>query len=84
MLSIKTIKFRLLLSLGILFLLTSIVLYWFLYSDSDRYVWLIHQPYPLSHIGGMHFSSFILGTPIIIGIAFIIFSIFVKFRKDKI
>lgn len=44
--------------LGLVFFLSPIVLYWFIHGSYERYIWIIHQPYPLSSFGGGPFQLF--------------------------
>jgi hypothetical protein len=44
--------------LGILFLISPIGLYWFIHGSYERYIWIINQPFPLSHFGGGPFQLF--------------------------
>lgn len=57
-----------LLGLGFIFIINPAILYWFIYGNYERYIWILNGPYPFSHFGGGPFQLFIYAILFIFGI----------------
>lgn len=68
----------LLLGLGFLFLISPILLAWFIHGDYNRYIWVIHGPYPFSSFGGGPFQLAMGSALLIGGIVSILLSLLFK------
>lgn len=53
------------LAVGTVFSLSPILLYWFIHGSYERYIWMIHQSYPLSAFGGGPFQM-VLGLGLLL------------------
>ncbi len=60
------------LAIGILFLLSPIVLYWWINADYERYLWIINGPEPFSNFGSGPYQLVLYGALILVGIMFIV------------
>lgn len=76
--SVKKFLSNLLLGLGIIFIISPFFLFWFIHDDYDRYIWIIHGPFPFSHFGSGPFQLFLFVGLFLIGIALILISCIVK------
>lgn len=65
---------------GIILLALPIIFIW-LISDYERYVWLINGPYPFSHLGGGPFQLWVMTLLGFLGV--ISLAISILFRKNK-
>ena len=65
----------LLLGLGLIFIISPAMLYWFIHGNYERYIWIINGPYPFSHFGGGPFQLFMSTGLFIVGIILIAISI---------
>lgn len=66
-----------LLTLGIILLIIPVIFYWWLHGSYDRYLWIIHGPFPFSHLGSAPVQLFLgiglfLGGVILIGVSWIL------------
>lgn len=52
----------LLLGVGILGLASPIALYWWIHGDYNRYIWIIHGPFPYSAMGSGPFQLWMSAT----------------------
>jgi hypothetical protein len=59
---------QLLAGLGLVFILSPFVLYWFIHGNHDRYIWLIKGPYPFSSFGSGPFQLFMYAAMFLLGI----------------
>ena len=66
--SLKSFVSDLLLGLGFIFIISPAILYWFIYGNYERYIWILNGPYPFSHFGGGPFQLFIFALLFIVGI----------------
>lgn len=66
--------------LGAIFATSPFVLYWWIHGNYDRYLWIINQPYPLSHFGSGPFQLFLFAILFAVGIG--LFTLGFLFRKD--
>lgn len=69
--------------LGVYFLLSPILLYWFIHGSYERYIWIIHGPHPFSSFGGGPFQLWMFIGLMIIGMTFIGASRLLKRKKIK-
>lgn len=76
--SFKNFMLDLLLGIGFLFAISSIILYWFIHGDYERYIWIINGPYPFSHFGGGPFQLFMYVGLFIVGLGLVAISRFLK------
>jgi len=65
--------------IGIVFIFSPIILYWWIHGDYDRYLWIISGPFPYSHFGSGPFQLALCVGLFFIGILFI--AIAYKVRK---
>ena len=70
-------------SIGITALISSIILYWFIHGDYERYIWIIKGPFPFSSFGGGPFQMLMYASLFIIGAVFIIVSILINKNVSK-
>lgn len=68
--------------IGIVFILSPFLLYWFIHGDYERYIWIIKGPYPFSHFGSGPAQLFMYVCLFLIGIGFL-FATFIQKRKTK-
>lgn len=59
-----------LLFIGLFFLSSPLLLYWFIHGDYDRYIWIINGPHPFSSFGGGPFQLWMFIGLMLIGAAF--------------
>jgi len=78
---IKVVISDLLLGLGLIFIISPVILYWFIHGNYERYIWIINGPYPFSHFGGGPFQLLIFIGLFIVGIGLILIS---KTLKKKL
>jgi hypothetical protein len=62
--------------IGIFLMISPILLYWFIHGSYDRYMWIIHQPYPLSDFGGGPFQLFMYTILFLIGLTITVIWLF--------
>jgi len=55
---------------GIIFIFSPLLLYWWIYGDYNRYLWIISGPFPYSHFGSGPFQLVLYGGLFLIGILF--------------
>lgn len=67
----RNIFFSILLSIGMMLLVSPFALYWFIHGDYNRYIWIISGPFPLSYFGGGPFQM-AMGLLLFFGGAFLI------------
>ena len=53
---IQVFMLDLLLGLGLVFIISPIILYWFIHGNYERYIWILNGPYPFSLLVEGHFS----------------------------
>lgn len=68
------------LTIGILLLISPFFLNWFIHGSYERYIWLINGPYPFSHLGSGPFQLMLHVILIVLGLLFIIASLVIKRR----
>lgn len=66
------------LGLGLIFIMSPIILYWFIHGDYERYIWIIKGPYPFSHFGGGPFQLFMYIGLFFAGVSLIAVSMIIK------
>lgn len=59
------------LGVGILFLTSPLVLYWWIHGNYERYLWIIKGPLPYSQFGGGPFQLWIGVSLLLLGLIFI-------------
>lgn len=69
--------------IGFLFLISPLGLYWFIHGSYERYVWIINQPFPLSHFGGGPAQLLMYSGLILFGLILITFSFILKRKNNK-
>lgn len=69
---------KILLAIGILFLLSPFFLSWFIHGSYERYIWLINGPYPFSSFGSGPFQLMLHVILIVLGLLSIIASLVIK------
>lgn len=69
---------NLLLGLGFIFTISPAIVYWFIHSDYERYIWIMNGPYPFSHFGGGPFQLFMYICLLIVGVSLITISVILK------
>jgi|GEM_PF-1912783 len=67
-----------LLGLGTIGILSPFLMYWFIHGNYDRYIWIIHGPYPFSSFGGGPFQLFMDVGLMLAGAILIIISLILK------
>jgi len=67
--------------IGATFVLSPVFLYWFIHGNYERYVWIINNPFPFSHLGSAIFQVLLSAGLIITGIIFIILSFIISQKK---
>ncbi len=67
--------------IGVIFVLSPIFLYWFIHGNYERYIWIINNPFPLSHLGSAPFQVFLSVGLIVTGIIFIILPLIISQKK---
>ncbi len=70
-----------LLGIGLVFVISPIVGYWFIHGDYERYIWIINGPYPFSNFGGGPFQLFMFLSLFAIGVVLIIISVLLNKNK---
>lgn len=65
---LKFFVLDLLLGLGVIFIISPLILYWFIHGNYERYIWILNGPYPFSNFGGGPFQLFISALLFIVGI----------------
>ena len=60
------------LDIGILFLLSPVLLYWWIHADYERYLWIINGPGLLSNFGSGPYQLVLYGVLALVGIMFIV------------
>ena len=73
----------LILGLGIIFIISPVVLYWWIHGNYDRYLWIIRGPYPYSDLGSGPFQLLISIGLFIIGFIFLMIY-FTLNKKQKL
>lgn len=73
---------RILLFIGIGISFSSIILYWFIHGDYERYIWIINGPFPFSSFGGRPFQLLMYVGLFILGVTLIAASLFIN-RKNS-
>jgi len=69
---------KILIILGIIFILSPFFLYWFIHGDYERYIWIINGPFPFSHFGGGPAQLFMYLSLFLLGIIFLVLSFVFK------
>lgn len=64
-----------------LFLVGPFVAYWIIHGDYQRYMWIINQAYPLSHLGSFGYQATLYGTLFLIGIGILLIALGVQFSR---
>jgi hypothetical protein len=72
----------LLVGLGFVFLISPLLLYWWIHGDYQRYLWIIRGPSPYSQFGSGPFQLYLFIALIMIGLVLFALSLF--FRKLSI
>ena len=78
----KRLKQNILFGTGIIFILSPILLYCFIHSEYEIYLWIINQPFPVNYFGGGRVQMWMDIVLVLIGFIFIMLSIRMKW-KDK-
>lgn len=78
---LKSLILDLLLGLGFIFAISPAILYWFIYGNHERYIWIINGPYPFSHFGGGPFQLIMFVGLFLVGIGLIMISVILKKRN---
>lgn len=69
---------NILLGLGLVFMVSPIILYWFIHGDYERYIWIVNGPYPFNSFGGGPFQLiFYLGL-LMVGVGLVTSSLIMK------
>lgn len=69
---------RILLCVGSVFLFSPILLYWFIHGSYERYIWIIHQPFPLSSFGGGPFQLWMDVGGVLVGVMLVTAALVIK------
>lgn len=72
---------NLLLWIGIIFIISPILLYCFIHSRYERYIWIINQPFPINYLGGSPFQLWMDVILILVGFILIMLSIRMKWKN---
>ena len=67
--------------LGCLFILSPLLLYWFIHGDYDRYMWIINGPYPFSDFGSGPVQIWMDFVLVLIGVVLVGWSVV---RREKV
>ncbi|HHW30083.1 MAG TPA: hypothetical protein GXX20_00165 [Clostridiaceae bacterium] len=78
---IKEFVSDLMLVSGFIFIISPVIIYWFIHGNYERYIWIINGPYPFSHFGGGPFQLLLFIGLFIVGIGLIVVS---KTLKKKL
>lgn len=78
---LKSFVLDLLLGIGSIFIISPAILYWFIHSNYERYIWILNGPYPFSHFGGGPFQLLMYAILFIVGIGLISISRILKKRR---
>lgn len=73
---------NILLGLGLIFVISPIVLYWFIHGNYERYFRIINGPYPFSNFGSGPFQLFIYAGLFLLGIVLISTTLALKKKID--
>lgn len=63
------------------FILSPVILYWWIHGDYQRYFWIINQPYPLSHLGSFGYQATLYGTLVFIGVGLLLITLGMQFSR---
>lgn len=74
----QDIVVSILFGLGIFGIASPFLLWWFIHGDYDRYIWIIHGPFPFSGFGSGPFQFFMYAGLLFCGILLIVVSLFLK------
>lgn len=66
--------------LGILFIFSPLVLYWWIHGDYNRYLWIISGPFPYSHLGSGPFQLALFGGLVLVGILLFVIAFILRKR----
>jgi hypothetical protein len=66
---------------GSFLMLSPLGLHWFIHGDYDRYIWIIHWPFPFSAFGWGPFQLLMHASLFTSGLILIVIGVFL--RKEK-
>ena len=69
--------------LGVIFIFSLFFLYWWIYGDYNRYLWIISGPFPYSNFGSGPFLSVLSGGLFVVGMLFILVSFVLRNKCCK-
>ncbi len=69
--------------IALIFMISPIVLNWFIHGDEDRYRWILSGPYPFNSFGGGPFQLWLYVALVIFGILIFVLSRFIKMRRSS-
>jgi len=72
----------LLIGTGFIFLISPLLLHWWIHGDYERYLWIIHGPAPYSQFGSGPYQLFMYIALLMIG--FVLLALSLIFRKLSI
>lgn len=64
-----------------LFFISPFIAYWIIHGDYERYMWIINQSYPLSHLGSFGYQATLYGTLFLIGIGVLLIALGIQFSR---
>jgi uncharacterized membrane protein len=69
--------------IGILFIISPILLYCFIHSNCERYLWVINQPFAINYFRSGPFQLWMDVILVLIGFILIILGIRLKWKNKK-
>jgi hypothetical protein len=70
--------------IAFVFIMSPVLLYWFMHGDGDRYVWLINGPAPFSQLGGGPFQLWASVGLLVLGVIFIVLSLIISRLRNNL